>query len=81
LLDAPRVQLFGCPDLPARTELFGAFDVFREGASRNAECARGGRAPYFNFVFEVEEIEWGVSGRPLAVARRNKNTPVARTFC
>jgi hypothetical protein len=28
----------------------------------------------------IKEIEWGVSGRPLAVARRNKNRPVARTF-
>ena len=45
LLDVPRVQLFGCPDLPARTELFGAFDVFRGARPEMRDAPEVGALP------------------------------------
>ena len=48
LLDAPRVQPFGAGHFPEHLELFGAFDVFREGAENRT---RGACAPQLNFEF------------------------------
>ena len=53
LLDAPRVQPFGARDLPARSQLSCASEVFREGAGN---CARGGRAPQVNFGCRAKNL-------------------------
>jgi len=50
-LDAPRVQPFWSTGWPSPAGLFRAFSVFREGAEN---CARGGRAPHFNFGFRFK---------------------------
>ena len=41
-------------------EFFCASDVFREGAEN---CARGGRAPHFNFGFWINQALFNASTR------------------
>jgi len=53
LLDAPRVQPFGARNLPARSRLSCASEVFRGGAEN---CARGGRAPQVNLGCRAKNL-------------------------
>jgi hypothetical protein len=77
LLDAPRVQPFLRATHSTCSELFGALDVFREGAEHGA---RGRARSPFNFGFRVENLRFlADAGRPLRgkdCASRQANEPM-----